>query len=150
MQQDARVIRAKDNVRYRNTIFILIYTTAPWSSVIDRSQSSHTPNRSTLTQKNTMPYTLLQTLNYPSATNRLNYSRRLSIRRPSTLDFPAKYNRSRCRLVMCRGKTRKGKKLLVFKTTGPGKTVASFKNLPCGEAGCWVCGMFFGEFYDKV
>lgn len=48
---------------------------------------------------------------------------------------------------MCRGKTHKGKKLLVFKTTGPGKTVASLKNLPCGEAGCWVCGRFIGEFY---
>lgn len=96
---------------------------------------------------NTMPYTLLQTLNYLSATNRLNYSRRLSTTTHSTaLHGTKRVKRSACRLVVCRGKTHKGKKLLVFKMTGPGKTVASFKNLPCGEAGCWVCGRFIGEF----
>jgi hypothetical protein len=92
-----------------------------------------------------MPYTLLQTLNYLSATNRAYFSPDPSQNLP-VVSRRSIQERSSCRLVVCRAKTKHTRRLLVFKATGPGKKVGGVRNLPCGQGGCLVCGKLLGEF----
>jgi hypothetical protein len=94
-----------------------------------------------------MPYTLLQTLNYLSATNRAYFPPDTSQNR-SVASRRSIQKRSSCRLVVCRAKTKHTKELLVFKATGPGKKIGGFKNLPCGKGWCLVCGKLLGKFGD--
>jgi hypothetical protein len=94
---------------------------------------------------NAMPYTLLQTLTYLSATNRAYFSPDPS-QNQSVASRRSTQERSSCRLVVCRAKTKQTRKLLVFKATGPGKKIGGVGNLPCGQGGCLVCGKLLGEF----
>jgi len=90
-----------------------------------------------------MPYTLLQTLNYLAATNRAYFVSEPSRSQP--MQSETTQQRSRCRLVTCHPKADRGRRLLIFKTTGPGKKVSGLRNLPCGQGGCWVCGKILGK-----
>ena len=90
-----------------------------------------------------MPYTLLQTLNYLAATNRPYFLSELSRSQPTVLQ--KRRQPSRCHLVICHRRASKGRKLLVFKTTGPGKKAGRLRNLRCGQGDCWVCGKLLGK-----
>ena len=90
-----------------------------------------------------MPYTLLQTLNYLAATKRAYFASEPPRSQHLTMQKPGQ--RTHCRLVTCQRKADRGRRLLVFKTTGPGKKLGGFRNLPCGQGGCWVCGKLLGK-----
>lgn len=86
-----------------------------------------------------MPYTLLQTLGYLAATKRNYFSAKSA--RPQAVASKD----SRCRLTALKMQTRKGRRrLLVFKTVGPGSKRKRAYSLPCGHGDCWVCGKLLG------
>jgi hypothetical protein len=91
-----------------------------------------------------MPYTLLQTLNYLAATNRAYFASEHLRSQHVNMQKPGR--RTHCRLVTCHRKADRGRRLLVFKTTGPGKKVGGLRNLPCGQGSCWVCGKLLGKW----
>lgn len=90
-----------------------------------------------------MPYTLLQTLNYLAVTNRTYFASEPS--RGQHVNSRKSQQRTRCRLVTYHRKADKGRRLLVFKTTGPGKKMCRLRNLPCGQGDCWICGKLLGK-----
>lgn len=86
-----------------------------------------------------MPKTMLQMLGQLAAAGR-NYLSTGSSRKQTTAS-----QRSTCRLTARNKRTRKGRRLLVFKVTGPGSKHNKYKNPPCGQADCWICGKLRGK-----
>ena len=91
-----------------------------------------------------MPYTALQLLGRLAYYNR--WERMFSVR------YTHSTKRSRCRLRAINGKyTKSGRRVIIFKRTGPGKTMNWWaENPPCGLPNCKACGVFIRGSVEEL